>query len=346
MELISIIIPVYKVEKYFNKCVESVVNQTYKNLEIILVDDGSPDNCPNMCEAWAKKDSRIKVIHRKNGGLSAARNSGIEVAKGEYFCFVDSDDYVAEDYVKSLYEALKSDNADMAICEVTEVDEKYRTIDDTNSRQRLSNETKTGLELLDLILPAKTYAYVVAWNKLYKRELFNNLRYAEGKIHEDEFIIHRLFARCNRVAIIDKPLYYYLKRGDSIIGIGFNIKRMDAVEALEDRLTLCKEINQPKLARKALYVLLTTVAYYTELLDVATNISSDKKQELRNKFKKIYKTYLKEILNSKDFSFPEKLLVSLYSISPALYKCYIKFARLRKRLKEGKKNSLKGKYYK
>ena len=99
--------------------------------------------------------------------------------------------YVDTDYVKNLYEALISNNSDMAICEVTEVDEKYRTIDDTNSRQRLSNEIKTGLELLDVILPAKTYAYVVAWNKLYKRELFNNLRYAEGKIYEDEFIIHR-----------------------------------------------------------------------------------------------------------------------------------------------------------
>ena len=336
MELVSIIIPVYKVEKYLNKCVESVVNQTYKNLEIILVDDGSPDNCPNMCEDWAKKDSRIKVIHRKNGGLSAARNSGIEVAKGEYFCFVDSDDYVAEDYVKSLYEALKSDNADMAICDVTEVNEKYNVIDDKKTRERLANCVKTGLELLDLILPAKTYAYVVAWNKLYKRELFNNLRYAEGKIHEDEFIIHRLFARCNRVSVIYKPLYYYLKRGDSIIGIGFNIKRMDAVEALEDRLTLCKEINQPKLARKALYVLLKTVAYYTELLDSSKNIEDNLKLKYRSKFKKIFKSYLNEILGSKDFSFAQKFFVALYGISPALYKCYRRLLLLRRRIIKGK----------
>ncbi len=336
MELVSLIIPVYKVEKYLNKCVESVVNQTYKNLEIILVDDGSPDNCPNMCEAWAKKDSRIKVIHRKNGGLSAARNSGIEVAKGEYFCFVDSDDYVAKDYVKSLYESLKSNNADMAICEVTEVNEKYNVIDDKKTRERLTNCVKTGLELLDLILPAKTYAYVVAWNKLYKRELFNNLRYAEGKIHEDEFIIHRLFARCNRVAIIDKPLYYYLKRGDSIIGIGFNIKRINALEAFEDRISLCKEIHQPKLAIKALYMLLTTVAYYTELMTRSTNIDSNTKLKYKYKFKKLYKKYLIEILKSDVFSFKQKLSVSLYGISPALYKCYIKIARLRRRLKEGK----------
>lgn len=335
MELVSIIIPVYKVEKYLNKCVESVVNQTYKNLEIILVDDGSPDNCPNMCEDWVKKDSRIKVIHRKNGGLSAARNSGIEVAKGEYFCFVDSDDYVAKDYVKSLYESLKSNNADMAICEVTEVNEKYNVIDDKKTRERLTNCVKTGLELLDLILPAKTYAYVVAWNKLYKRKLFNNLRYAEGKIHEDEYIIHRIFARCNRVAIIDKPLYYYLKRGDSIIGIGFNIKRIDALEAFEDRFKLCKEINQHKLARKALYVLLTTVAYYSELLDSSTNVDDKSKLEYRNKFKSIFKSYLKEVLCSKDFSFAQKFLVALYGISPALYKCYRRLLLLRRRIFKG-----------
>ena len=335
MELVSIIIPVYKVEKYLNKCVESVVNQTYKNLEIILVDDGSPDNCPEMCDEWAKKDSRIKVIHRKNGGLSAARNSGIDIAKGEYFCFVDSDDYVDIDFVRFLYEALKLKSADIAICEITVIDEKNIVIDDSKTRQRISSETKTGLELLGYILPAKTYAYVVACNKLYKRELFKELRYTEGKIHEDEYIIHRLYAKCNKVVLIDKPLYFYLKRENSIIGIGFNIKRMDIVEALEDRFKLCKEINQPELARKALYVLLSTIAYYTELIDVATNIDRNKKQEFRNKFKKFFNNYLSEILNSSDFSITEKLLVSLYYISPALYKCYIKFARLRRRINEG-----------
>ena len=126
--LISVIVPVYKAEKYLDKCVQSIVNQTYKNLEIILVDDGSPDNCPEMCDEWAKKDSRIKVIHKENGGVSSARNAGLDNSFGDYIGFVDSDDFIENDFYECLYDNLVENGADISFCTFKTLDEKNRGI--------------------------------------------------------------------------------------------------------------------------------------------------------------------------------------------------------------------------
>lgn len=214
-ELISIIVPIYKVEKYLNQCISSIVNQTYKNIEIILVDDGSPDNCPKICDEWAKKDARIKVIHKNNGGLSDARNYGIDSATGDYLMFVDSDDYVSEEICEKLLSLIKKHNADVAMSETTTFheNEQVKKFDGKIVIREVKNE-----ELLGELFHSPYIYFVTAWAKLYKKEVFKDLRYPVGKLHEDVFVIHKIIANINTLVQTSEPLYYYLLRESSIIG--------------------------------------------------------------------------------------------------------------------------------
>jgi len=213
-DLISVIIPIYKVEKFLNKCLQSVVNQTYTNLEIILVDDGSPDKCPIICDEWAKKDNRIQVIHKENGGLSSARNAGIDIANGEYLAFIDSDDTIECDYVEELYNTLIEKNADLSICGINFINEDGSTHKIIGEIQPIyfSEEKK-----YDLLLQRSTMV-VVAWNKLYSKKIFNSLRYPINKKHEDEFVILDILNNTKKgIAITNKKLYNYLYRENSIM---------------------------------------------------------------------------------------------------------------------------------
>jgi glycosyltransferase involved in cell wall biosynthesis len=232
-ETVSVIIPVYGVEAYLQTCVDSVCAQTWKNLEIILVDDGSPDNCPALCDALAERDGRIRVIHKENGGLSDARNRGIEAATGRYLMFVDSDDYIQPTMVQTLHQALVEAKADVSLCDYARVDTDGVWLDQDKP---LPGAVLTGLEAMEQMeLAGQWWRYAVAWNKLYKREIFASLRFPKGKIHEDDFIIHRVFAQCQRVAVVPQRLYFYVQRSDSIMGVTITPKRLQAVEALLSR---------------------------------------------------------------------------------------------------------------
>ena len=229
--LISVIVPVYKVEPYLDKCISSIVNQTYKNLEIILVDDGSPDNCPAMCEAWAEKDSRIRVIHKTNGGLSDARNAGMTVATGELMAFVDSDDWIAPDMYEHLYRRLAEDNSDIAACGVQMVWE-----DKTPSRT-LTREGSCVLnqeEAMRAIIE-ESWLKQPVWYKLYKTDLIRDILFPMGKCHEDVFWSYQAVGSAKKVSVSDHIGYYYLQRGGSIMGEGYSVKRLDAIEAKEQR---------------------------------------------------------------------------------------------------------------
>ena len=238
MDLISVIVPVYKVEKYLRKCVDSILVQTYKNLEIILVDDGSPDNCGKICDEYAAKDSRIKVIHQQNGGLSAARNAGLDIATGEYIGFVDSDDYIAPDMYEKLYEALKKAGADLAVCNFIYVDSGGN---DLKYYPPYPSKIYKGKDIMRLFAESDCVCFVTTVNRLYKKQLFFNLRFEIGKTNEDEFIAHKIFCQCNTVVFIENTFYYYLKREDSIMGSPVTIKRADGVEAIYNRLQYLKE---------------------------------------------------------------------------------------------------------
>lgn len=238
--IISVIIPVYKVEKFLRKCINSVLSQTYQNLEIILIDDGSPDNCPNICEEYAAIDDRIKVVHQKNTGLSEARNAGIRIARGEYIGFVDSDDYIDITMYEKLFDLLKNTDADMAMCNAQQISECGNAIED-NWRKNIYDGVLTREQIFEKLVKRESAYYVTAWNKLYKRSIFENIVYPKGKLHEDEFVIHEILYLCNKIVITKEVLYYYVQRESSIVSQKVTYKRLDAVEAVYNRLQFCKE---------------------------------------------------------------------------------------------------------
>ena len=234
-DLISVIIPVYKVEKYLCRCVDSVLAQTYTNMEIILVDDGSPDNCPVMCDEYARQDSRVKVIHQENAGLSGARNAGIDMAQGQWLAFVDSDDYLAADFLEQLYQACVDTGSDMSVC-------RWEYVRGEAIPEHGTGEIRvyTGREMLaNLYVPDGAY-FVVAWNKLYRKELFEDIRYPLGRIHEDEATTYRIYDKVKKAAYVDRSLYGYFVTPVSITR-GFNPKRMDWVTAVAERIDFFEE---------------------------------------------------------------------------------------------------------
>jgi glycosyltransferase involved in cell wall biosynthesis len=222
--LISIIVPIYKVEKYLSKCVESIVHQTYENLEIILVDDGSPDRCGGMCDEYAAKDNRIKVIHKQNGGLSDARNAAIDIAKGEYVSFVDSDDYVTLDYIESLYNNLVKYNADISVSVLCRVMEQ--NVMEVDKRDGYTYQLSVR-EALNTMFYQKLFD-TQAFCKLYKLDLFDHIRYPKGLLFEDLSTTYKLFLKSKRIAYTKYHNYFYLLRSNSIEGAPFNMKKYES----------------------------------------------------------------------------------------------------------------------
>lgn len=230
-ELITVIVPVYKVEAYIHRCINSLLKQTYKNLEIILVDDGSPDKCAEICDEYALIEDRIKVIHKKNGGLSDARNKGIDAAKGNLITFIDSDDWVHEEYIERLYHLLKDTNSDITVCDFIRTSSENFEVNSF-----IKNIEFTNIEALAQLTSVFYLQMVVAWGKLYKRELFEEIRFPEGKIHEDEFTTYRLLFKARKITLTTAQLLYYWQREDSIMGSAFNMKsKIHLIEAYEER---------------------------------------------------------------------------------------------------------------
>ena len=230
-DLISVIVPVFRVEKYLRRCVDSIRSQTYENLEIILVDDGSDDNCPAMCDALQREDPRIRVVHRENGGLSAARNSGIDIAKGKYLAFVDSDDCISPDYVDFLYRTIRETGSQIAQC-------RFACFRDTPVYDRACPAPRVydrEQMLRNLSTPDMNVCSVVAWTKLYEAQLFRELRYTAGKLHEDEFTTYQVFDRAEKIAYIDCALYGYFENASGITGARIHAGRLDALEAFLER---------------------------------------------------------------------------------------------------------------
>ena len=219
MPTVSILVPVYKAEKTLDACVESILAQSYADFELLLIDDASPDHCPEMCDAWAKSDRRVRVIHRKNGGLSAARNTGIETARGRYIVFVDSDDFLEPDTIRRAVAEQERTGAELVIFNLVYANdrgERWPTPDFTIFQDEILDED--GVWARYFALENQKIYYTVAWNKLYTAKLFaDGLRFPEGKRYEDQFMLPHILHRCQNIACLGYQGYRYVQRADSIM---------------------------------------------------------------------------------------------------------------------------------
>ena len=287
-ELISIIVPVYNVKEYIKRCVDSIINQTYKNIEIILVDDGSNDGSEGICDAYEKNYNYIKVIHKENGGLSDARNAGIDIARGKYIAFVDSDDYINRKMIEILYKNIKNVDADISVC-------RPYYFEDTEEISKLEiNEQIQVFEGIDILRNMyNDYTItVVAWNKLYKREVFEKIRYPKGKVIEDSAIIHYLLTTINKIVYSNLELYYYYQRQDSIMHKS-DYKLLVELDWINERIEYFKKMGYENEA----FFKLTIEKYFEVFNNWMYRIIKDngyKNKEMKKYFqqcKKIYSLY-------------------------------------------------------
>jgi len=320
-ELISIIVPVYKVEKYLSDCIDSVINQTYKNLEIILIDDGSPDNCGKICDEYAKQDNRIKVIHKENGGLSSARNAGLDVAKGEYISFIDSDDAISFDFIQRLYGLCLKNQVDISVCSLTRFETEI-DLRDIRNMERISEEVeiKSTREMSARINSRNSLPATVVWNKLYKRYIYENLRFPVGKIIEDQFTTYKAYDICKTdVAVSNLELYYYRENPTSILGVKFNKKRLDILEAYEGRIEYYKEKNDEELLNK------TIEGYQAELKSCFINVYKhlENNDETLKELNEKLKSNLKLMISRNQINI-KSLKMILFTLIPLIYCSFCK----------------------
>lgn len=235
-ELVSVIVPVYNVEQYLNKCVDSIINQTYSNIEIILVDDGSTDNSGKICDKYALNDKRVKVIHKSNGGLSDARNRGIDVSGGKYLAFIDSDDWIEPDMIEKMYNNAIENNADISVCQYEIVYSREAVINNKSDRIFVYKGTDIVLAMYkDAVFASH------ACNKIYKRKLFDGIRYPVGKLYEDQYTTYKLLWKSKRLVYTEEKYYYYYMRSDSIVNRVFDEKNLDVLYATEEAAEFFKD---------------------------------------------------------------------------------------------------------
>lgn len=260
MGLISVIVPIYNVEKYIKRCVDSIIVQTFEDFELILVDDGSTDNCGVICDEYASHDSRIHVIHQKNGGLSAARNAGIDWAfansDSEWLSFIDSDDWVHPYYLEALHQGAILCGVDVVIGDFERTESENPCVDESKIVATMQNVEDFYCE--------HCVTATVAWGKLYRKECFKRIRYPVGRIHEDEFVTYRILFRYDKVAVINQPLYAYYQRKNSIMQNRWSVRNVDAIWAHREQMLFFKREGYKNAYRKQIeaFCVRTVVALY------------------------------------------------------------------------------------
>lgn len=245
MDLISVIVPIYKVESYLCRCVDSILAQKHRNLEIILVDDGSPDNCPQICDEYAARDERIKVIHKANGGLSSARNAGLDIASGDWVSFIDSDDWIEPDMYEILLQNAVNTNAEISVGGVNDevVDNDCVTVIKTTYNGVLKIETLSPTEAMTRYFTTSW----AAWDKIYRKELFQTIRFPVGEINEDEAIVLKLLDSCTAIVYTNQAFYHYIHRAQSITASAFSEKKLAWYRHCQDNLHWIQQYH-PELA--------------------------------------------------------------------------------------------------
>lgn len=322
-EKITIIIPAYNIECYLNKCIESIVKQTYKDIEIIIVNDGSTDNTSKMCDIWKNKDNRIKYIYKNNGGLSSARNSGLNIATGKYIVFIDSDDFIENNMIEVLYNNIKNNDADISIC-----NRYYYYEKDNQSRLRFEHVNKIiNMDKKEALINLMNFSYfdMSAWCKMYKKELFNDIRFPEGKYCEDYYIMYKLFDKTNKIVYDSRPLYYYLQREGSITKKKELL--LDYVYASEEQMEyISKKYPELEIYCKSAYAL----SYLTIYNKVIINGGVVSKKIIKE-FKEKIKSNKKYVYNNKKISISRKIQIFMFLYFTSLYNIIIKIYKIKGR---------------
>ena len=321
MNMISVIVPVYNVEPYLKRCVDSLLGQTYKNIEVVLVDDGSPDGCPEICDEYARRDDRVKVIHKSNGGLSSARNVGLDYPlKGDYVAFLDSDDWIENDTIDYCVNTLCANNADAIefCCEETK---QYK--EHTRQPKEIIS-VLVGKEILEEYLRKEAYSVCMC---LFKKELFEGLRFREGKINEDIDLKYKVLQRCKRMVYSNQIKYFYFQAGDSISMGGLKRKDFDLYEAAEElnKMTSVEDYGQIRFLgdvkkKRTAFSLLCKIAYYG-VADASLN-----KYELVKSLTKEHRENVGILLKS-PMSMSRKGLAVLFAINYHLAETAIKLMK-------------------
>lgn len=326
MAKIAVIVPVYNIEEYLSRCIDSILGQTFNDFRLILVNDGSTDRSGDICDEYKEKDSRIKVIHQENMGLSMARNNGIQNSKEDYITFIDSDDYVHKDMLKILYRNLKKYKGDISVCQfkLSYEDEK---IEDEESENH--SFARNNRQAVDMIVGGSDVGMIVAWGKVYKRSLFENTKYPKGKYHEDEFVTYKLLYNAKRVVINTQELYYYTQRKQSITGEPYSLKRLEKLEALKEAIDFFKELNEKELETRARirYLMNIQIGYYKVRYEMSDQ--QDTLKKLKSEYDLNYKYTMK---NKYKLTIRNKIMLTFFKLSPNLY-CYV----VKKSIKAGKK---------
>lgn len=324
MAEVSIIVPVYQVEKYIGQCVDSILAQTFTDFELILVDDGSKDQSGQICDEYAEIDERVKVIHKENGGLSDARNKGMDQAVGNYFMFVDSDDYIAPTMVECLYRNILNENADIAACNYLYYFENDRK---KNFATNIKSEVLSGAEIFYNRKNERNYGiWTVAWNKIYKKETLGNKRFRFGKYHEDEFWANDIYQMNIKIVTIPECLYYYRQRDNSIMGKKSIVRNMDILEAFQERIYIY--LKEPKYSDQAYKVLIYSLEHLEESKRLMANEDERKKYIQAEKRTKDIVNQLKK----RKLSRIQRVSLVFLSINPCLmFSVGIKFRGLLER---------------
>lgn len=313
--MISVIVPIYNVEKYLRRCIDSILSSDYKDLEIILVNDGSLDNCLDICKEYQSKDERIKVIDKENGGLSSARNAGLDLAKGEYISFIDSDDYISSDYFSFMLKNMEETNADISVCGHYMAYENGKITNVSRENVIRSFNSYEGIDAMNM----RFFGFFdfASWDKLYKKTLFHDIRFPVGKKSEDWFTLPLLFKRAKKICYNSQPKYYYFQRIGSITRDNNNVN-FDAIEASDFVLDMIRR-EKPQYEDGAL---ISCVFAY---IGVYNHIFLNKRyiKETREISEKV-KDHYKKIHDKKKIVGLKKIQLFLFLHAKILYKmCYL-----------------------
>ena len=311
MYKVSVVVPIYNVEQYVGKCVDSILGQTYKDYELILVDDGSLDGSGKIADEYVLSDERITVYHKANGGLSDARNYGLDRARGEYICFIDSDDWIEDNYLYELVRLMDEYQADVVICDYKS--NSGEGVISQPDKEEITQES--GIEAIDNIWGSRYSEYVVAWNKMYRRTVFNDIRYTVGMIHEDEAICADIYCHASKVVRTNKILYNYrVNNSTSIMTTGYSLKRLDILKAIEIRMDILKNRGLQKYYEKDsfkyLYKIILNELEVKKLDGDNTQIIKELKQKYWNKYRESL---------SFDWSIKRKIAMLFFGIFPKAY---------------------------